>query len=118
MQWNHQADARLLVAIIKTGPKLNLKAIAEFMGDDCTEYALQHRIRKLQKLAASKSDASAPATPTKGTPRSKSANSTPGTAGKKRKAAVKEEDETDVKKESPKKKVKREEYDDDSDYYA
>ncbi|KAL2004824.1 hypothetical protein VTN00DRAFT_3097 [Thermoascus crustaceus] len=68
MTWNHQVDAKLLVAVIKVGkPKLDFDALAKFMGEGCTAYAIQHRIRKLQAKANGKDqdDKSAPTTPSK-----------------------------------------------------
>ncbi|EEP79283.1 predicted protein [Uncinocarpus reesii 1704] len=122
--WNAQADARLLVAIMRTAPKIDLKAVAEYMGDDVTEYALQHRFRKLKKLADGDGGeaGSAPTTPSKSpkTPvksRSAVSKSTPSTSARKRKAVVKpdmDEDESVVKEEPANKKIKAENADDDA----
>ncbi|KAL4890505.1 hypothetical protein BDV59DRAFT_204220 [Aspergillus ambiguus] len=50
--WNDQADARLLVGIVTTTPaKLDFKALAEFMGPECTVSAIQHRIQRLREKA-------------------------------------------------------------------
>ncbi|KAL4999277.1 hypothetical protein BDV10DRAFT_56857 [Aspergillus recurvatus] len=60
MTWNEQADAKLLVAIIATNTvKLDWKAIAEFMGTECTPIAVQRRIQRIKEKA--KAGESAPA---------------------------------------------------------
>ncbi|GAD97994.1 AT hook motif protein [Paecilomyces variotii No. 5] len=66
MTWNAEADARLLIAIIAVGnPKMDYDKLSEFMGGDCTAYAIQHRIRKLKDKANGKSSGSTPNTPSK-----------------------------------------------------
>ncbi|GES58708.1 AT hook motif protein [Aspergillus terreus] len=69
INWNEQADARLLVGVLTTThQKLDYKALAEFMGRDCTVSAVQHRIQRLkEKIKMPPSDSgsvSASATPT------------------------------------------------------
>ncbi|KAL4782494.1 hypothetical protein BJX76DRAFT_358860 [Aspergillus varians] len=61
MNWNDQADAKLLVAIItQVGPKLNWAGIAEYMGPDCTVSAVQHRIQRIKEKAKAKAIKPAP----------------------------------------------------------
>lgn len=71
INWNEQADARLLVGVLSTThQKLDYRALAEFMGKNCTVSAVQHRIKRLkEKIKTPPSDsgsasASAPPTPT------------------------------------------------------
>ncbi|KAJ9273026.1 hypothetical protein DTO212C5_947 [Paecilomyces variotii] len=66
MSWNAEADARLLVAIIAVGNvKMDYDKLSEYMGGDCTAYAIQHRIRKLKDKANGKASGSTPNTPSK-----------------------------------------------------
>ncbi|KAJ9295270.1 hypothetical protein DTO271G3_6093 [Paecilomyces variotii] len=66
MSWNAEADARLLVAIIAVGNvKMDYDKLSEYMGGDCTAYAIQHRIRKLKEKANGKASGSTPNTPSK-----------------------------------------------------
>ncbi|EAW08476.1 uncharacterized protein ACLA_032110 [Aspergillus clavatus NRRL 1] len=68
MTWSPEADAKLLIGILNTSNvKLDLDALAKWMGPECTVYAIQHRIRKLQEKANSGSPGgdSAPASPEK-----------------------------------------------------
>ncbi|KAL1848080.1 hypothetical protein Plec18167_008777 [Paecilomyces lecythidis] len=66
MTWNAEADARLLIAIIAVGnPKMDYDKLSDYMGGDCTAYAIQHRIRKLKDKANGKAPGSTPNTPSK-----------------------------------------------------
>ncbi|KAL2215407.1 AT hook motif protein [Thermoascus aurantiacus ATCC 26904] len=94
MTWNNQADAKLLAGIIKIcKPKMNLEALAQYMGPDCTAYAVQHRIRKIQAKAEGKNKdpgSSAPSTPSRRKSKGNGDNVSPT---KKAKAAPVAEDE-------------------------
>ncbi|KAB8067701.1 hypothetical protein BDV29DRAFT_163087 [Aspergillus leporis] len=58
MNWTDQADARLLVGIITLhSVKLDHKALAQFMGPDCTPSAIQHRIQRLKEKVQNTSSA-------------------------------------------------------------
>ncbi|EAS30780.3 uncharacterized protein CIMG_06259 [Coccidioides immitis RS] len=120
MTWNAQADARLLLAIIKTSPKIDLKAVVKHMGNECTEKALRHRIGRLQSLAAGDGETSAPTTPTKSpkTPKTRAPvlRATHSSSAGKRKATMKTDDEPEVKKEGETKKLKVEEDYEDLDF--
>ncbi|KAF2142745.1 uncharacterized protein K452DRAFT_297282 [Aplosporella prunicola CBS 121167] len=68
MQWNHEADAKLLAAILKVHSfSVSYQALAEEMGQDCTPKAVTHRIAKLKAIAkgSGNTSASAPSTPRK-----------------------------------------------------
>ncbi|RAL02418.1 uncharacterized protein BO80DRAFT_443729 [Aspergillus ibericus CBS 121593] len=71
MNWNDTADAKLLVGILATtNVKLDMPALASYMGPGCTVSAVQHRIQRLkEKVGASTAAAasSAPGTPGDGT---------------------------------------------------
>ncbi|KAF9886624.1 hypothetical protein FE257_011264 [Aspergillus nanangensis] len=50
--WNEQTDAKLLVGILTTSNvKFDHKALAEFIGPECTTSAVQHRIQRLKVRA-------------------------------------------------------------------
>ncbi|MCJ1244220.1 hypothetical protein MMC30_001418 [Trapelia coarctata] len=52
MKWGHEADAKLLAAVIRIhNIKLDYPALAAAMGDDCTSKALMHRFAKLKSVA-------------------------------------------------------------------
>ncbi|KAF7588796.1 hypothetical protein BBP40_005227 [Aspergillus hancockii] len=58
MTWTDQADARLLVGIINLhNVKLDHKALAQFMGPECTPSAIQHRIQRLKEKVQSTTSA-------------------------------------------------------------
>ncbi|PLB45246.1 hypothetical protein P170DRAFT_479765 [Aspergillus steynii IBT 23096] len=62
MNWNDQADARLLVAILQTMTgKLDTAAIAKHMGTECTVSAIQHRIQRIKEKAANAGENDSPA---------------------------------------------------------
>ncbi|PYI03798.1 hypothetical protein BO78DRAFT_421240 [Aspergillus sclerotiicarbonarius CBS 121057] len=67
MNWNDTADAKLLVGILATtNVKLDMNALASYMGSGCTVSAVQHRIQRLkEKVVASTAvtTGSAPGTP-------------------------------------------------------
>ncbi|KAK2766228.1 hypothetical protein FQN54_007744 [Arachnomyces sp. PD_36] len=114
MNWNDQADAKLLIGIIKTAkPKIDYDALAAYMGEGCTAYGIQHRIRKIQAKANESGD-SAPSTPSKaagGTPKGKKAptpRKTPAKKTPKRKGAKEETASDEEECASPTKKVKSE----------
>ncbi|GCB26646.1 hypothetical protein AAWM_09531 [Aspergillus awamori] len=53
MTWNETTDARLLVGILTTtNVKLDMHALAKFMGPGCTVSAVQHRIQRLKDKVA------------------------------------------------------------------
>ncbi|OJJ43247.1 hypothetical protein ASPZODRAFT_19651 [Penicilliopsis zonata CBS 506.65] len=89
MNWDAQANAKLLVAILHTAkPKLDLAALAEWMGPECTDRAVSNQITKLRAMAKGTGitdSSSATSTPTKnqgeGAPKRKRA--TPKYKGKK-----------------------------------
>ncbi|KAL6231060.1 hypothetical protein BDW75DRAFT_244266 [Aspergillus navahoensis] len=63
MTWTDQADAKLTMAIIATNTvKLDWKAIAEFMGTECTPIAVQRRVQRIKEKAKAKAGDSAPPT--------------------------------------------------------
>ncbi|PWY85165.1 hypothetical protein BO83DRAFT_1194 [Aspergillus eucalypticola CBS 122712] len=69
MTWNETNDAKLLVGILTTtNVKLDMHALANFMGPGCTVSAVQHRIQRLKDKVSSTSTpggtASSPATGT------------------------------------------------------
>ncbi|BCR95753.1 uncharacterized protein AKAW2_20693A [Aspergillus luchuensis] len=65
MTWNEVTDARLLVGILTTtNVKLDMHALAKFMGPGCTVSAVQHRIQRLKDKVSTSGTASSPATTT------------------------------------------------------
>ncbi|KAE8152431.1 hypothetical protein BDV25DRAFT_137880 [Aspergillus avenaceus] len=65
--WTAEADAKLLVAIISTSKmKIDLKAVAAFMGPECTVSSVQHRINRIKdKVKDPNAASSAEASPEK-----------------------------------------------------
>ncbi|KAL4907430.1 hypothetical protein BDW74DRAFT_124279 [Aspergillus multicolor] len=52
MNWTDQADVKMLLAIITSAnAKVDYKAIAEYMGSECTPKAIQHRMQRLREKA-------------------------------------------------------------------
>lgn len=107
---------------------LHMTSVLTNLSQDCTEYALGHRIKKLRKIA-NESGMSVPNTPQKATsgsaantpkaPKSakKAAPETPTqTPGKKRKSMIKTQDEL-VKEEEGEKKPKLEDAEEEGAYY-
>ncbi|KAE8388307.1 hypothetical protein BDV23DRAFT_185527 [Aspergillus alliaceus] len=91
IKWGEQADARLLVGIITLHSfKLDHKALAEFMGQDCTASAIQHRVQRIKEMVRNSS-------PTKDT----AAATSPGSA------THAEEEDGDVAPDSTPTKPKR-----------
>ncbi|OOF95896.1 hypothetical protein ASPCADRAFT_5225 [Aspergillus carbonarius ITEM 5010] len=76
MVWNEAADAKLLVGILATtNAKLDMHALASYMGTGCTVSAVQHRIQRLkEKVVASTSTSTTTAA-------AAAADSTPNTPG-------------------------------------
>ncbi|RAH62091.1 hypothetical protein BO85DRAFT_474625 [Aspergillus piperis CBS 112811] len=63
MTWNEVTDAKLLVGILTTtNVKLDMHALAKFMGPGCTVSAVQHRIQRLKDKVSTSGTASSPAT--------------------------------------------------------
>ncbi|OJJ74895.1 hypothetical protein ASPBRDRAFT_204959 [Aspergillus brasiliensis CBS 101740] len=61
MTWNETTDARLLVGILTTtSVKLDMHALAKFMGPGCTVSAVQHRIQRLKDKVGTVSTTSTP----------------------------------------------------------
>ncbi|PGH17705.1 hypothetical protein AJ80_04713 [Polytolypa hystricis UAMH7299] len=82
--WNDATDAKILVGILKTAkPKIDFDALAQYVGDGCTAYAVQHRIRKIQAKASLLGSG------TTGTGTGSDAPNTPPTPAKRSKAATK-----------------------------
>ncbi|GLA71732.1 hypothetical protein AtubIFM55763_002212 [Aspergillus tubingensis] len=83
MTWNETADARLLVGILTTtNVKIDMHALAKFMGPGCTVSAVQHRIQRLKDKVSTSTPggtASSPATGTTSTTMTSPGNETPTT---------------------------------------
>ncbi|OJI86900.1 hypothetical protein ASPTUDRAFT_188249 [Aspergillus tubingensis CBS 134.48] len=83
MTWNETNDARLLVGILTTtNVKLDMHALANFMGPGCTVSAVQHRIQRLKDKVSTSTPggtASSPATGTTSTTMTSPGNETPTT---------------------------------------
>ncbi|OJZ92470.1 hypothetical protein ASPFODRAFT_28240 [Aspergillus luchuensis CBS 106.47] len=80
MTWNEVTDARLLVGILTTtNVKLDMHALAKFMGPGCTVSAVQHRIQRLKDKVSTSGTASSPATTTATTTMTSPGNETPTT---------------------------------------
>ncbi|GLB03642.1 hypothetical protein AtubIFM57258_008883 [Aspergillus tubingensis] len=66
MTWNETNDAKLLVGILTTtNVKIDMHALAKFMGPGCTVSAVQHRIQRLKDKVSTSTPggtASSPAT--------------------------------------------------------
>ncbi|RAK74862.1 uncharacterized protein BO72DRAFT_409433 [Aspergillus fijiensis CBS 313.89] len=61
MTWNEAADAKLLLAILKTGNvKPDYDRIAQYLGPECTPIAAQRRIQRLKERASSEQTADGP----------------------------------------------------------
>ncbi|PWY94920.1 hypothetical protein BO94DRAFT_571575 [Aspergillus sclerotioniger CBS 115572] len=61
MAWNETADAKLLVGILTTtNVKLDMHALANYMGPGCTVSAVQHRIQRLKEKVVAAATDSAP----------------------------------------------------------
>lgn len=65
MNWNGEADAKLLIAILKNSDvKVDLDGIAKQLTTDtttCTPRAVQEHLKKLRKIAQGNADPSSPA---------------------------------------------------------
>ncbi|GLA61674.1 hypothetical protein AtubIFM56815_002533 [Aspergillus tubingensis] len=83
MTWNETNDARLLVGILTTtNVKIDMHALANFMGPGCTVSAVQHRIQRLKDKVSTSTPggtASSPATGTTSTTMTSPGNETPTT---------------------------------------
>ncbi|KAF2141036.1 uncharacterized protein K452DRAFT_359437 [Aplosporella prunicola CBS 121167] len=132
MNWTPEADAKLLVEIIKASDismsKEFLNKVAQGMGGDCNAKTIQNRITRLKTAAgvtgSGSGTGSTPATPKKAAtprkPRQKKADTNATTPKRKRGKSAAASFETDMKlepsdgdgDESPTKKVKSEQQDD------
>ncbi|GAQ33806.1 uncharacterized protein AtWU_05455 [Aspergillus tubingensis] len=83
MTWNETNDAKLLVGILTTtNVKIDMHALANFMGPGCTVSAVQHRIQRLKDKVSTSTPggtASSPATGTTSTTMTSPGNETPTT---------------------------------------
>ncbi|PYH36827.1 uncharacterized protein BO87DRAFT_423801 [Aspergillus neoniger CBS 115656] len=83
MTWNETNDARLLVGILTTtNVKIDMHALANFMGPGCTVSAVQHRIQRLKDKVSTSTPggtASSPGTGTTSTTMTSPGNETPTT---------------------------------------
>ncbi|KAE8356627.1 hypothetical protein BDV28DRAFT_82779 [Aspergillus coremiiformis] len=97
MTWTDQADARLLVGIILLHNfKIDHRALATFMGKDCSVSAIQHRIQRIKERVRNDSSPSrtAATTTSESAPQQGEGESTPSSSPVK------------SKKDSPRKRVR------------
>ncbi|PYI19285.1 hypothetical protein BO86DRAFT_398890 [Aspergillus japonicus CBS 114.51] len=110
MTWNDTADAKLLLAILKTANvKPDYDRIAQYLGPECTPIAAQRRIQRLRERACMEpttadGQPALPSTPTRdgaGAVDPGSAQGTPASVPRKRGRPRKVKEEGDADAEAP-----------------